>query len=31
MENGVYLMDNEEFLDFIETLNEYYNGDNDDE
>ena len=30
MENGVYLMDNKEFLDFIEALSEYY-GDNDEE
>jgi hypothetical protein len=30
MENGVYLMSSDEFLDFIEALSEYY-GDNDEE
>lgn len=30
-ETGVYLMDNEGFLDFIEALTDYYNGDNDEE
>lgn len=30
-EAGVYLMDNDGFLDFIEALNDYYNGDDDGE
>lgn len=30
MENGVYLMGSDEFLEFIEVLSEYY-GDNDEE
>ena len=30
-EAGVYLMDNKEFLEFIEALNDYYNGDDDGE
>ena len=25
MDDGVYLMDNKEFLEFMEVLNEYYN------
>ena len=30
-ECGVYFLDENGFLDFIEALNDYYNGDNDEE